>query len=290
MPRITLDGCASLMEEFVTIENIVFLGAAPMRRTFQSAALCLFFCSCFVAAQKPAPEPTTASQAPNSDASYIDPQGTAHITRVVPVPATISPEAQTMLSRAVPDQGPPESLAERRAHMDASTDAARVAWTKLCPNQVVEDKIAGVPVRIVTPAEIPPANRDKVFINIHGGGFNSDSGSYSESIPIASYAGVNVVSVMYRLAPEYPFPAGIDDVIAVYRELLKSHSPSHIVIYGTSAGAVMTGEVAVKLKKLGVPLPAALGIFSGIGDFAHSGDTSSLFFLARPRQPSRSTL
>jgi acetyl esterase/lipase len=277
VPAVVLDGPRSIMEEFVSVENIFFPGVALMHRAIQFAAICLFFGSYMGAAQQLTPEPTTASQAPNSDTSYIDPQGTAHVTRVVPVPATISPEAQMMLSRAVPDQGPPESLAERRAHVDASTDAARIAWTKLCPNQIAEDKIAGVPVRIVTPAEIPPAHRDKVFINVHGGGFNSDSGSYSESIPIASYAGVKVVSVMYRLAPENPFPAGIDDVIAVYKELLKSHPPSHIVIYGTSAGAIMTGEVAVKLKKLGLPLPAALGIFSGIGDFAHSGDTSSLF-------------
>jgi len=82
---------------------------------------------------------------------------------------------------------------------------------------------------------------------------------------------------MYRLAPEHPFPAGIDDVISVYKELLKTYKPEHIAIYGTSAGAVMTGETAVKLKQMGLPLPAALGIFSGIGDFAHSGDTSSFF-------------
>jgi monoterpene epsilon-lactone hydrolase len=229
------------------------------------------------AAAQAAPQPTTAAEAPNRDTSYIDEQGTVHATRVVPLPLTISEEARKMLGRPAPDQGPPESLEERRARSDASTDAARVAWTKICPNTIVDDKIAGVPVRIVTPAEIPAANRDKVFINIHGGGFNADSGSYSESIPIASYAGVKVVAVMYRLAPEHPFPAGIDDVITVYKELLKSYKPQQIAIYGTSAGAVMTGEVAVKLKRTGLPLPGALGIFSGIGDFAHSGDTSSFF-------------
>jgi len=230
-----------------------------------------------VAAQQPAP--TTASQAPNNDTSYIDAQGTAHVTRVVPVPATISPEAQQWLGQAAPDQGPPESLAERRARTDAYTAQARVAWTKLCPNQIVEDKIAGVPVRIVTPPQVPVANRDKVFLNLHGGGFNSDSGSYSESIPIASYAKVKVVAVLYRLAPEHPFPAGVDDAIAVYKELLKTYKPSHIVIYGTSAGAIMTGEVAVKLKQLGLPLPAALGIFSGMGDFARAGDSASIYSL-----------
>jgi epsilon-lactone hydrolase len=237
-------------------------------------ALCL---PALVAAQQSAQQPTTAAEAPNRDTSYIDEQGTGHVTRVVPLPLTISEEARKMLGRPAPDQGPPETLEERRAHLTASTDAARVAWTKICPNTIVDDKIAGVPVRVVTPAEIPAANRDKVFINIHGGGFNADSGSYSESIPIAGYAGVKVVSVMYRLAPEHPFPAGIDDVIAVFKELLKTYKPEHIAIYGTSAGAVMTGETAVKLRQMGLPLPGALGIFSGIGDFVHSGDTSSLF-------------
>ncbi len=230
-----------------------------------------------LAAQQSAP--TTASQAPNTDTSYIDAQGTAHVTRVVPVPATISPEAQKWLEQAAPDQAPPESLAERRARMDVYTDQARAAWTRLCPNQIVEDKIAGVPVRIVTPPEIPPDHRDMVFINLHGGSFNADSGSYSESIPIASYAKVKVVAVLYRLAPEHPFPAGVDDAVAVYEELLKTYKPSHIVIYGTSAGAIMTGEVAVKLKQLSLPMPAALGIFSGIGDFARAGDSTAIFTL-----------
>ena len=252
-----------------------------MRRALLSAATITYCFAALATAQQPshqpAQQPTTAAEAPNRDTSYIDAQGTAHVTRVIPLPLTISDEARRMLGRPAPDQGPPQSLEQRRASLTASTDAARIAWTKICPNSIVEDKMAGVPVRIVTPPEIPAANRDKVFINIHGGGFNADSGSYAESIPIASYAGVKVVAVMYRLAPEHPFPAGIDDVIAVYTELLKTYKPEHIAIYGTSAGAVMTGEVAVKLKQMGLPLPAALGIFSGIGDFAYSGDTSSFF-------------
>jgi acetyl esterase/lipase len=248
-----------------------------MHSAIRAGVIVVVWAAASVAAPQTAP--TTASQAPNNDTSYIDAQGTAHVTRVVPAPATISPEAQQWLGQAVPDQGPPESLAERRARTDAYTAQARVAWTKLCPNQIVEDKIAGVAVRIVTPPEIPAANRDKVFVNLHGGGFNSDSGSYSESIPIATYAKVKVVAVLYRLAPEHPFPAGVDDVIAVYKELLKTYKPSHIVIYGTSAGAIMTGEVAVKLKQLGLPLPAALGIFSGIGDFARAGDSASIYSL-----------
>ena len=230
-------------------------------------------------AQQTAPKPTTAAEAPNTDTSFIDAQGAAHVTRVVPVPATISSQAQLSLGRAEPDQGPPESLADRRAATDAFTARARVAWTRLCPNQLVEDKIAGVPVRIVTPDGMTDANKDKVLLNLHGGGFNSDSGSYTESIPIASYAKIKVVAVLYRLAPEHPFPAQVEDAVAVYKELLKTYKPEHIVIYGTSAGAILTAEVAVKIKQLGMPLPAALGIFSGMGDFAREGDSIAMYAL-----------
>lgn len=159
--------------------------------------------------------PTAAAQAPTHDTSYIDEQGTAHVTRVVPVPKTISAEGQRRLSRPEPDQGPPQSLAERREGTDAYTARARVEWTRLCPNQLVEDKIAGIPVRIVTPQGLLETDHDKVLLNLHGGGFNSDSGSYTESIPVAGYSKIKVVAVLYRLAPEHPFPAAVDDTVAV---------------------------------------------------------------------------
>jgi monoterpene epsilon-lactone hydrolase len=248
-----------------------------MKVSTRSASLALLLASATVEAQQPAP--TTAAQAPTRDTSYIDAQGTAHVTRVVPVPQTISTEAQRRLSRPEPDQGPPQSLADRRKATDAYTARARVEWSRLCPNQLVEDKIAGVPVRIVTPDGLPDSNRDKVLLNLHGGGFNSDSGSYTESIPIAGYSKIKVVAVLYRLAPEHPFPAAVDDSVAVYKELLKTYQPSHIVIYGTSAGAVLTAQVAARLKQLGLPLPAALGIFSGLGDFARHGDSEAIYSL-----------
>ena len=249
---------------------------SPMPRP---AVLLVLLACAALAAQQPAPQPTTAAEAPTSDTSYIDAQGTTHVTRVVPVPADLSPQAQLIIGRAEPDQVPPEPLALRRQRTNEYTARARVAWSRLCPNQLVEDKVAGVPVRIVTPEGLIEANRDKVLLNLHGGGFNSDSGSYTESIPIAAYTKIKVVAVLYRLAPEHPFPAAVDDSVAVYRELLKTYKPEHIVIYGTSAGAILTAEVASKLKQLGLPLPAALGIFSGMGDFARDGDSIALYAL-----------
>ena len=245
----------------------------------RSAVFLLLVAAATLLAQQPALQPTTAATAPNSDTSYIDPQGTAHVTRIVPLPDTISPEAKRLLSRPLPDQDPPQSLAQRRIRTDGSTVRARVEWTRICPNQLVETHLAGVPVRIVTPDGMPAANSDKILLNLHGGGFNSDSGSYTESIPIAYYTKIKVVAVLYRLAPENPFPAAVDDSIAVYKELLKDHEPNHIVIYGTSAGAILTAEVAARIKQLGLPLPAALGVFSGMGDFARDGDSIALYAL-----------
>ncbi len=221
-----------------------------------------------------------AQQTTPHDSSTIAPDGTAYVTRIMPVPTTVSPEAQKSLARVVSDAVVPQTLEERRTGTDKWQAGAGIASQKLYPATIAEDTIAGVPVRIITPITISPANRDRVLINLHGGGFNSDSGSLTETVPIANLTGIKVVAVLYRLAPEHPFPAGLDDAIAVYKELLKTYKPSHIGLYGTSAGAILTAEVTVKLKQLHLPLPAVTGIFSGMGDFSQNTDSTALYALS----------
>ena len=216
---------------------------------------------------------------PETDTSVIDAQGTAHVTRVVPVPQTFSPEAQKMVGRQVSDAAHPQTLAERRRGTDAWQARAGAAMKAVYPVNVSESTIGGVPVRVVTPLEVPAAKRDRVLINVHGGGFNVDSGSLTESIPMANLTQTKVVSILYRLAPEHPFPAAVDDTVAVYRQMLKSYKPQNMALYGTSAGAILTVEVAARLKQLGLPLPGALGVFSGMGDFSRLGDSWSLYAL-----------
>ena len=222
---------------------------------------------------------TTAANAAQRDTSYIDEHGTAHVTRVVPIPGTISPEARKVLEHASGDQEPEIPLPMRRVGIGIWAEQAAKDWSKLCPNHREESVMGGVPVRIVTPQRMPAANRDKVLLELHGGGFDSDTGSYTETIPIAGYTAIKVVAALYRLAPEHPYPAAVDDAVAVYKELLKSYRPEHIAIYGTSAGAILTAQVAVRLRHDGLPLPAALGIFSGIGDFANPGDSMAIYSL-----------
>lgn len=216
---------------------------------------------------------------PPTDSATFDADGTAHITRVVPMPTTISPEARAWLRSLEHTTPGPETLAERRARTDEwrATDSAEAR--RLYPVSVEEATIGGVRTDIIMPLLMPDANRTCVLINLHGGGFNSDSGSLIEGVPIANLAKIKVVSVYYRLAPENPFPAAVDDAVAVYKELLKNYQPRRIGIFGTSAGAILTAEVTVRLKQLGLPLPGALGIFSGLADFSRVGDSRQLFTL-----------
>ncbi len=215
----------------------------------------------------------------HKDSSTIAPDGTAYVTRVVPVPKTISPEAQKMLAKVVSDASAPQTLEQRRTGTDKWQAGAGEVSKKLYPATVVEATLAGVPVRVVTPLTIAPGKANRVLINLHGGGFDSDSGSLTETIPIANLTGTKVVAVLYRLAPEHPFPAGLDDAIAVYKELLKTYKPKNIGIYGTSAGAILTAEVTSKIKQLGLPMPGATGVFSGMGDFSREGDSMAMYAL-----------
>ena len=216
---------------------------------------------------------------PQTDSSYIDAQGTAHVTRVVPIPTTISPEAQKFLARQVPDTPGHRSLAEDRRATDTWQARAGEQSRVLYPVNLASQTLAGVPVRIVTPLTMPEKNRDRVLLNVHGGGFRVDSGSLTETVPMANLTQTKVVAVLYRLAPEHPFPAAVDDAVAVYKELLKTYKPQNIGIYGTSAGAILTPEVVVKLRQLGLPLPGALGVFSGMGDFSQPGDSQAMYAL-----------
>ena len=165
-----------------------------------------------------------------------------------PVPYTVSPEARASLAKSVVDPPNGETLAEKRARTDAYHHVDASAYLALYPSHIKAGSIGGVPVQIITPATRVAGDReDRIIVNLHGGGFTTDSGSLTESIPIATLTRTKVVAVLYRLAPENPFPAAVQDAVAVYRELLKTYQPNHIVVYGASAGAILTGQMAVKL-------------------------------------------
>ena len=227
------------------------------------------------------------------DSASFDADGTAHLRRVVPMPSTISPEAQKWLASLPSKQPGEQNLAARRASTDIWRKQDSAEARKLYPVNIEETTVAGVRTDMITPLTMPEAHRDRILVNLHGGGFNSDSGSLIEGIPISNLGKIKVASVYYRLAPENPFPAAVDDVVAVYKELLKTYKPGNIGVYGTSAGAILTCEVAVRLRQLHLPLPGALGIFSVLTDYSRPSDSRQMFTLdgfpgaLAPRDPNQ---
>jgi len=154
------------------------------------------------------------------------------------------------------------------------------------------ETISDVCTEVITPAEgVSSRNRARVLINLHGGGFIGGAryGGQIESAPMAALGKIAVVSVNYRMAPEYQFPAATEDVVAVYRELLKDHQPENIGIYGCSAGGVLTAQTVARLQKNGLPLPAAIGMFFGAGAFWTEGDSGAFrpLFAGAPLEGSR---
>lgn len=192
--------------------------------------------------------------------------------RQPPLAETVSPEARETLGPILNVRPMPRlpGLVMRAAADQAQRSIVRRRGVKGVTE--VQDRIAGVPVRIFTREGVSLDAAPWLLINAHGGGFEVDSGSRSENIPLALRLEAAIVAVRYRLAPKHPWPAAVDDVLAVYREALKTRPPGRIVIYGTSAGAILTIQLLARLKAEGLPMPAAAGVFSGSGDLSRIGD------------------
>lgn len=144
------------------------------------------------------------------------------------------------------------------------------------PVTLTHRTMGGVYTEVLTPARgIAAKNENRVLVNLHGGGFvtGARTASLAESIPIAFVGKIKVVSVDYRMAPDYRFPAASEDVEAVYRELLKTYRPQNIGIYGCSAGGLLTAEVVAWLHWKGLPRPGAVGMFCATGLYFGEGDS-----------------
>jgi epsilon-lactone hydrolase len=140
---------------------------------------------------------------------------------------------------------------------------------------VKDETIAGVHVYRVKPETIPEENRNRLLVHVHGGGYVFFSGMAAtrEGILMAHYAQTEVLSIDYRMPPDFPFPAAIDDSVAVWKEVIKQHTPRNVALFGTSAGGGLTLAVVIRLKELGVPLPGALMAGTPWSDLTKTGDT-----------------
>lgn len=166
--------------------------------------------------------------------------------------------------KAAPPLG--QDIQASRTFYDKINSDRAERMKKLYPVEIAARKFGGVAAEVVTPkGGVAPRNAQRVLINLHGGAFlwGAHSGALVESIPIASLGRIEVIGVDYRMGPEHVFPAANEDVEAVYRELLKTHQPEQIGIYGCSAGGILTGEAVARFITDKLPVPGAIGMFCG---------------------------
>ena len=90
---------------------------------------------------------------------------------------------------------------------------------------------------------------------------------------MAAFGRAKVISVDYRTSSDAPYPAALDDCVAVYRELLKTVPANKIAVFGTSTGGGLTMALVLRAKQEGLPLPAAIAPGSPWSDLTKTGDT-----------------
>lgn len=215
----------------------------------------------------------------------IDENGVVSLGDVkIKAPTTVSPEAQAYLSSnpwgdaPMPDE--PIPMWYTREATDAAFLGLNAMAEQMYPVNVEEVSIAGVRCHRITPKTMPAENQGRVLLNMHGGGFVIGSGCLVEAIPVAHLAQVEVIAIDYRLAPECPYPAALDDILGVYSELLETHSPAKVGIYGNSAGGFLTGQALARIHREGLAMPACAGIISAGGNLYDFGDTRQIFTLS----------
>lgn len=226
-------------------------------------------------------------------AGAIEPDGTVLVPSFkLPPSPYVSDEARKAMPRKPTDPEAPMNSALAAGQAGAMRARIgefmkpRLDGLKAKYGVVTRDtKIAGISATITAPAAgVPKANAGKVLLDLPGGGFVMGSANGTgllESIPLAGLAGVEIVSMTYRQAPEEVFPAASRDVAAVYRELLKTHRPQDIAVFGCSAGGLLTAEAMAWFVQEKLPLPGAIGIFCASADARRGGDSQSY---ARPFQ------
>ena len=119
----------------------------------------------------------------------------------------------------------------------------------------------------------PASRRDRFVLYLHGGAYRLGSPATYRNFSwrIAAAAQARVVALDYRLAPEHPFPAALDDALAAYRWLLSKAAPTRLALLGDSAGGGLALGLLLKLRDAGLPLPPAAVVLSPWTDLALTG-------------------
>lgn len=201
--------------------------------------------------------------------------------RSVAPPPTISPEAQAALSVAAGIPPAARPLPHDLEGWRRAIDASRAMWEPIAAEilansrcKVETREIADVSTHVCTPGNNGGDGRCR-YLYIHGGAFVFGAGRFAMATGARACDALDLmtVSVDYRMPPDHPFPAALEDCFAVYQALLKEAAGQKIVIGGSSAGGNLAAAVTLLIRDRGLPPPAAVVLLTPEVDLTESGDT-----------------
>lgn len=270
MPTV-LDGAARARPEARSRQEAVI-------RIQLSASLLAWALAAPALAQAPAFPALEASQG----AANSQPGPRSLPARTVPVPqADMSAAAQALA--AAPYRVPawnanPPDAAGWRAIVAKLADAAVPVLARAREQLGVTMEattLGGVKAYVFTPRTMPDAHRNQLVFNIHGGGYVYGPGEsgMAEAMLMSALGGYRVVAVDYRMPPDAPYPAAMDDTVAAWRAVAATTDPRRIGVVGTSTGGGMTLALVLRAKAEGLPLPAAIAPGTPWADLTEVGDS-----------------
>jgi acetyl esterase/lipase len=173
-----------------------------------------------------------------------------------------------------------EMIRVRSAEVRKTTDDDRLSYERIMSTLPMDDDIEtervgvnGIPAEWIS---APESQEDRVILYLHGGGYLFGSARTHRVMlaHMARAAKARVLALDYRLAPEIPFPAPVEDSVSAYRWLLaQGISAQKMVIGGDSAGGGLAVAAMVALRSVGEPLPAAGVCISAWTDMESTGDS-----------------
>lgn len=204
--------------------------------------------------------------------------GLALPARVIPVPKSISPQAQAFLSNAAKRIAAMGAGAPARDQNQAAEAALQMLRPRAAGFKGTAETIElphGAKLYRITPEGRSGKRAEVAYFDIHGGGFTAGGGEMCLVLAKlrASDLGVEVYAVDYRLAPDNPYPAGLDDCVAAYREVLKHVASKNLVVAGSSAGGNLAAALLLRARDEGLPMPAGLLLLTPSVDMTGTGDT-----------------
>jgi len=200
--------------------------------------------------------------------------------RRIPVPDTVSPQMQKLIAAPLSPTWNviPKTAEEWKAQVAAGAAATMQAIPALLEKLGVKIEpvtIGGVKAYMVTPRSVPPENVNRLLVHVHGGCYVSGPGESgtTEAILMAGFGHFKIISVDYRMPPDHPYPAALDDAMAVWKAAVKMADPKKMAIFGSSAGGALTLSMVLRAKQDHLPLPAAIAPGTPMADLTNSGDT-----------------